>query len=489
MLLLQVLEKRKGAIAWKMLDIKGISPSYCTHKILMEDDYKLVIQPQRRLNPKVQDVVTNEIVKLLDSGMIYPISDSSWVSPIHVVLKKGGMTVVLNDNNELIPSRMVTGWRVCIDYHKLNDATRKDHFPLPFIDQMLERLCGNEYYYFLDSFLGFFQILIAPEDQEKITFTCPYRTFSYQRMPFGLCNAPATFQRCMTTIFHDMVENFMKVFMNDFLVFGNSFDCCLANLDRMLARCEETNLVLNWEKCHFIVKEWIVLGHKIFRAVIEVDRAKIDVIAKLPYPTNVKRVRSFLGHAGFYQRFIKDFSMISKPMTQLLKEKLTVAPIIISPDWNVPFELMCDASDFVVGAVLGQRIDGKFKPIYYASKTLNNAKSITPPLKKNFLQFKQDAKPRLIRWVLLLQGFDIEIKDKKRVENLAVDHLSRLENPNLRTFVEEEIADKFLDEHLMILKTELNEDAPWYAYYVNYIIRKIVPPNWTSEKEEDFSLK
>ncbi|GJS89024.1 putative nucleotidyltransferase, ribonuclease H [Tanacetum coccineum] len=272
--LLQVLEKRKGAIAWKMSDIKGISPSYCTHKILMEDDFKPVIQPQRRLNPKVQDVVKNEIVKLLDSGLIYPISDSSWVSPIHVVPKKGGMTVVLNDNNELIPSRTVTGWRVCIDYRKLNDATRKDHFPLPFIDQMLERLCGNEYYCFLDGFSGFFQIPIAPEDQEKTTFTCPYGTFAYRRMPFGLCNAPATFQRCMMKIFHDMVQEFMEVFMDDFSVFGNSFNCCLANLDRMLARCEETNLVLNWEKCHFMVKEGIVLGHKISGAGIEVDRVK-----------------------------------------------------------------------------------------------------------------------------------------------------------------------------------------------------------------------
>ncbi|GJR48820.1 reverse transcriptase domain-containing protein [Tanacetum coccineum] len=195
MSLLQVLEKHKRAIAWKMSNIKGISPSYCTHKILMEDDYKPVIQPQRRLNPKVQYVMKNEIVKLLDSGLIYPISDSSWVSPIHVVPKKGGMTVVLNDNNELIPSRIVIGWRVCIDYRKLNDATRKDHFPLPFIDKMLERLCGNEYYCFLDGFSRFFQILIALEDQEKTTFTYPYGTFAYRRMPFGLCNAPATFSK------------------------------------------------------------------------------------------------------------------------------------------------------------------------------------------------------------------------------------------------------------------------------------------------------
>ncbi|GKF27823.1 reverse transcriptase domain-containing protein, partial [Tanacetum coccineum] len=164
---------------------------------------------------------------------------------------------------------------------------------------MFERLCGNEYYYFLDGFSV--QIPIAPEDQEKTTFTCLYGTFAYRRMPFGLCNAPATFQRCMTAIFHDMVEDFMEVFMDDFSVFGNSFDCCLANLDRMLARCEETNLVLNWQKCHFMVKEGIVLGHKIFEAGIEVDRAKINLIAKLPYPANVKGVRSFLGHAGFYR--------------------------------------------------------------------------------------------------------------------------------------------------------------------------------------------
>ncbi|GKB15363.1 reverse transcriptase domain-containing protein, partial [Tanacetum coccineum] len=218
--LLQVLEKHKGAIAWKMSDIKGISPSFCTHKIFLEENFKPVIQPQRCLNLKVQDVVKNEIVKLIDSGLIYPISDSPWVSPIHVVLKKGGMTVVLNDNNEPVPSRMVTGWRVCIDYRKLNDATRKDHFPLPFIDQMLERLSGNEFYCFLNGFTRFFQISIAPEDQEKTIF-------AYQRMPFGLYNSPATFQRCMTVIFHDMVEDFMEVFMVDFSVFGNSFNHCL----------------------------------------------------------------------------------------------------------------------------------------------------------------------------------------------------------------------------------------------------------------------
>ncbi|GKB61773.1 reverse transcriptase domain-containing protein, partial [Tanacetum coccineum] len=191
-------------------------------------------------------------------GLIYPISDSPWVSPVHCVPKKGGFTVVENDENELIPTRLVTGWRVCIDYQKLNDATRKDHFPLPFMDQMLERLVGNEYYCFLDGFSGYFQIFIDPQDQEKTTFTCPYGTFAYRRMPFGLCNAPGTFQRCMMAIFHDMIEKTMEVFMDDFSVFGNSFRTCLSHLDKMLKRCEDTNLCLNWEKSHFMVKEGIV---------------------------------------------------------------------------------------------------------------------------------------------------------------------------------------------------------------------------------------
>nr|GFB65540.1 DNA-directed DNA polymerase [Tanacetum cinerariifolium] len=275
----------------------------------MEKDYKPAVQSQRRVNPKIHDVIKKEVIKLLDAGMIYLIFDSSWVSPIHCVPKKGSMTVVANENNELNPTRLVTGWRVCIDYRKLNDATRKDHFSLPFMDQMLERLAKNEFYCFLDGFSGYFQIPIDPQDQEKTTFTCPYGIFAYRRMPFGLCNAPG-----------------------------------------------------------------IVLGHKILKFGIEVDRSKVDVIAKVPHPTTVKGVRSFLGHAGFYRRFIQEFSKIARPMTHLLemetpfvfykkcvdafntlKKKLTEASILVVSDWNLPFELMCDASNFAIGTVSGQQ--------------------------------------------------------------------------------------------------------------------------------------
>nr|GEV41577.1 reverse transcriptase domain-containing protein [Tanacetum cinerariifolium] len=191
--LITILKTHKRAIAWKLFDIKGIDPEFCTHKILMEEDFEPMVQHQRRVNPKIHDVIKQEVLKLLDARLIYPISDSPWVSLVQCVPKRGGFTVVENEENELILTRLVTGWRVCINYRKLNKATHKDHFPLPFMDQMLERLAGNQYYRFLDGFSGYFEIPIDPKDQEKTTFTYPYGTFDYRRMPFRLCNASGTF--------------------------------------------------------------------------------------------------------------------------------------------------------------------------------------------------------------------------------------------------------------------------------------------------------
>ncbi|GKA28935.1 reverse transcriptase domain-containing protein [Tanacetum coccineum] len=461
---LKVLKSHKRAIAWKISDIKGIDPQFY----------------------------------------------SPWVSPVNCMPKKGGMIVVTNEDIELIPTRLVTGWRICIDYRKLNDATRKD--PL-----MLEHLVGNEYYCFLDGFSGYFQTPIDPQDQEKTTFTCPYGTFAYRRMPFGLCNAPGTFKRCMMTIFHDMIEETMEVFMDDFSVFGDSFSSCLSHLDKMLKRCEDTNLVLNWEKCHFMVKEGIVLGHKISKNGIEVDRAKVDVIAKLPYPTTIKGVRSFLGHAGFYRRFIQDFSKIARPMTHLLeketlfifskecieafeilKKKLNASLILVAPDWDLPFEIMGDASDFAVGAVLGQRKTKHFQPIHYASKTMTDAQAHYTTTEKEllvvvyafekfwsylvlsktimytdhsahkYLFAKQDAKPRLLWWILLLQEFDVIIRDKKGAKNLAADHLSRLENPHQGDLEKKEINETFPLETLRMISFHGDSSTPWFADIANY---------------------
>ncbi|GJS31733.1 reverse transcriptase domain-containing protein [Tanacetum coccineum] len=371
--LIKVLKSYKQTIAWKISNITGIDPNFCTQKILMEDDFNTCC-------PTLDKVL----------GLVLCMSYQR--------------KVVTNDNNELIPTRLVMGWRICIDYQKLNDATNKDYFPLSFMDQMLECLAGNEFYCFLDGFSEYFQIPIDPQDQEKTTFTCLYGTFAYRRMPFGLCNALETFQRCMVAIFHDMIKKTMEVFMDDFSVFGDSFSSCLSHLDMMLKRCEDTNLVLNWEKCHFMVKESIVLGHKISKNGIEVDRAKVDIIAKLPPPTTVKGIRSFLGHADFYQRFIQDFSKIAQPMTHLLekessfiflkecmesfeflKNKIIEAPILVAPDWDLPFKIMCDASEFAVGAVLGQRKKNYFQPVHYASQTLSDAQTHYTTTEKELL--------------------------------------------------------------------------------------------------------
>nr|GEZ04408.1 reverse transcriptase domain-containing protein [Tanacetum cinerariifolium] len=490
-----VLKSHKRTIAGKLSDIKGIDPEFCTHKILMEGDFEPVVQHQRRVNPKIYDVIKNEVLKLLDAGLIYPIFDSPWVSPVHCVPKKGGFTVVENEENELIPTRLVTGWRVCIDYRKLNEATRNDHFPLPFMDQMLERLAGNQYYCFLDGFSGYFQIPINPKDQEKTIFTCLYGTFAYRRMPIGLCNAPDMFQRCMMAIFHDMIEKTMEVFMDEFLVFKNSFQTCLSHLEKMLKRCEDTNFCLNLYKSHFMVKEGIVLGHKISKEGIEVDKAKVDVITKLPHPTTIKaRPMTHLleKDTPFY------FSKECVEAFQTLKRKLTEAPILIAPDWDMPFELMCDASDFAIGAVLGQHQDKHFRPIHYASKTMTEAESNYTTTEKEMLAVvyafkkfrsylimnksivytdhsalkylfaKKDSKARLLCWVLLLQEFTFKVIDTKGAENLAVDRLSRLENLHQNVLDPKEINESFPLEILNLVSTRGNSSTSCFADFANY---------------------
>ncbi|GJX35464.1 reverse transcriptase domain-containing protein, partial [Tanacetum coccineum] len=310
----------------------------------------------------------------------------------------------------------------------------------------------------------------------------------------------------MMAIFHDMIEKMMKVFMDDFLVFGNSFGTCLSHLDKMHKWCKDTNLCLNWEKSHFMVKEGIVFGYKISKNGIEVDKAKVDVIAKLPHPTTVKGIRSFLGHTEFYCRFIQDFSKIARLMTRLLekdtsflfskecieafqtlKKKLTEAPILVAPDWDLPFELMCDTSDFAIGAVLGQQKTKHFQPIHYASKTMSDAQAHYTTTEKELLAVvyafdkfrsylvlsksivytdhsalkylfaKQDAKPRLLWWVLLLQEFDIIIRDKKGAKNLAADHLSRLENPHQSVLDKKEINETFPQETLRMSSQQKNK--------------------------------
>ncbi|RDX65936.1 Retrovirus-related Pol polyprotein from transposon 17.6, partial [Mucuna pruriens] len=472
--LLEVLRQHKKAIGWKLSDLPGINPSICMHRILMEEEVKPIRQQQRRLNPTILDVVKKEVTKLLVAGIIYPISD---------IPKKSGMTVMKNQQDELVPTRIQNSWRACIDYRRLNQATRKDHFPLPFINQVLEKLAGKSHYCFLDGFSSYMQINIAPEDQHKTTFTCPFGTFAYTRMPFGLCNAPSTFQHYMTSIFSNLLQDCMEVFMDDFTVCADSFEACLSNLSK-----------------------GIVLGHLVSNRGIEVDKSKIDIITSLPNPTYVREVRSFLGHAGFYRRFIKNFSKLALPLSKLLqkdvefsfdqpcskafqelKDKLTSAPILLVPNWDLPFELMCDASNSALGAVLGQRA-GVGQPVHviaYASRTMDTAQQNYTTTEKELLVIvfvldkfrsyllgskiivfsdhaalryllkKPDAKPRLIR-------------DKKDAENSVADYLSRIEKESELM----PIRDEFPDEQLLHIKSA----TPWFADICNYVATSQFPP-------------
>nr|GEV59848.1 reverse transcriptase domain-containing protein [Tanacetum cinerariifolium] len=387
--LLKVLKSHKQAIAWKISDIKGIDPRFCTHKFLMEDDFKPAVQHQRRVNLKVHEVIKKEVIKLLDAGLIYPIFDSPWVSPVHCVPKKGGMTVVENEDNELIPTR------------------------------------------------------------------------------------------CMMAIFHDMIEKTMEVFMDDFLVFGDSFSSWLSHSDKMLQRCEDTNLVL-------IGRSATLWFRRALSSAKKFPGLRSTELAKLPHPTSpmthlLEKETLF----KFFEECIESFNT--------LKKKLIEAPILVAPYWDLPFEIMCDASDYAVGAVLEQRKTKHFQPIHYASKTMMDAQAhytttekellaIVYDFKKfqpylvlsktivytdhsalKYLLAKQDAKSRLLRWILLLQEFDVIIRDRKGAENLAADHLSRLENPYQDELEKKEITETFPLETLGMIAFRGDSSTSWIA--------------------------
>ncbi|XP_071926075.1 uncharacterized protein [Coffea arabica] len=335
--LVRILMEHKEAIGWSIADIKGISSSLCMHRIRLEGDAKPVRQAQRRLNPLMMEVVKKEILKLLEVGIIFAISDSPWVSPVQVVPKKAGVTVEENQEGDMVPVRKATGWRQCIDYRRLNSVTKKDHFPLAFIDQMVERLAGRVYYCFLDGCSG-----------------APLFKLLQKDMPFDFTNE------------------------------------CKVAFDK-------------------------------------------------------------------------------------LKESLTSPPVIQPPDWNLPFEIMCDASDYAVGAVLGQRIGRAPHAIYYASRALSGAQLNYSTMEKELLAVVF-ALEKFRSYLLGAREFDLEIRDKSGAENLVADHLSRL----LTNQEDMQLRESFPEEQLLVI----HSSAPWYADIVNFLVTSELPAGWSKAKRD-----
>eukprot|EP00253_Pinus_taeda_P025855 PITA_25855 len=413
--LIHILTKYKDTFAWDYPDMKGIDPQLCTHHIYIENDARPVRQPQRRLNPHLKEVVKVELQKLSDVNFIYPISDSKWVSPLVVVPKKNGK------------------WIICVDYRELNKETQKDHFPFPFIDQVLDTLAGKKFFSFLDGFNGYNQIQIAPEDQDKTTFTCPWETFAYRVLTFGLCNAPATFQRAIPRIFADLINEGLEVYMDDFTPYRDQFDPALETLEKVLQ-----------QKCE----------------------------------------RAFNN----------------------LKKLVSTAPVLWGPKWDFPFQILSDASDTAIGVVLGQEEDRKPYAIYYISKNISPSELNYTITEKEFLVVihainkfrhyitrylvilytdysaikylvnKPVTNGRITRWLILLQEFDITIKDRPGKENPVADFLSRMTKPVDAAAVE----DQFPDEHLFVVAVQ----TPWYADVANYLVVGKLPKHLTPNERK-----
>ena len=456
----KLLQESSDVFAWSPSDLTRIPSALGEHQIDLVSGAAPVRQRQYRLNPRYSLMVKEEIDRLLEAGFIYPVSNSEWVSPIVVVPKKVGA-----DGKVKI--------RVCQDFQKLNAATKKDYFPLPFTDIILDHVAGQECYSFLDGFSGYNQVFIRAEDQLKTTFTTEWGTFAFNRMPFGLCNAPGTFQRLMMDIFQDFLRHFLEVFIDDFAIFSIRSEH-LGFLKKTFERCRETNLKLHPGKCFLGMDSGVLLGHIVSKKGLEVDMEKVRAILTLAPPTCVREIRGFLGCVGYYRRFIDGYARKAIPLTELLKKdvefslnperqwafeelKLTLAkaPVLSPPDWKKEFHVTLDAFGWCLGAILWQyEEDKRESPVYYASRQMSLAErkyttterealAVIYACKKfrhyllgyriifhtdhdslKYLVNKPDLSGRIARWILL-QEFNYEVVVKSGKSNSNADYLSR----------------------------------------------------------------
>ena len=499
--------------AWSYTNLKGMPPEIVQHTIPLFLDTKPIRQLQRRMNPRMQLIVKAELERLLQAGFIKPVEITDWISPMVLVKKKNGKI------------------HVCIDYRALNKQMLKDHFPLPFINIILDEVVGHKLYTFMDGYSGYNQISIAPEDHHKTAFITPWGPFIYVVMPFGLCNALSAFQRVMSFAFSDLLHKSMTIFIDDFSTHSSATkhhhwvrEC--------LIRCRRTGIAVNPDKLYLAVKKGILLGHIVSQEGTEPDPAKVEAITELKPPTDIKGIQQVFGHIGWYRSRINDYATAALPLTNLLrkeskfewtpeyqkgfdelKRQLTTYPVLRpldwdQPDWDQPDweHVYCDASAVVVGSALCQlaKDGGRDHPITFVSKQLINAErnyttterealAMVFSVKKyrhylcinkviffvdhmalRYLVNKPDLSGRLARWILLLTKFDYTIQYKPGKMHLQADHLSRL-STEAGT---EEMDDEFPDGQLFAM-----QKAPlWYSYITEFLSTQVFPTNLDRNK-------
>ena len=439
------------------------------HEIPVVDETP-VSQPYRRIPPNQYKEVKMHISELLKKGVIQE-SSSSYASPIVLVRKPDGSL------------------RLCVDYRRLNSKTRRDAFPLPRIEESLDALSGAEFFSTIDLASGYHQVAVHEKDRDKTAFTTPFGLYEYLRMPFGLCNAPATFQRLMQATMSDLAFQIVLIYLDDLLVFSPTFQDHLLRLETVLKRLRETGLKVKVEKCHFLQPEVRFLGHQVSAQGIGTDPEKISAVKLWPVPSTVKELRSFLGFCSYYRRFIEGFSQIAGPLHDVvtacvkessqaranqlfrsawtpqclqafehLKEKLTSAPTLGYADFTLPFILETDASILGLGAVMYQEQGGRKTVIAYASRRLRGAEkndqnyssmklellALKWAVTEKFRSYLLGSKFTIItdnnplchlhtanlgaiqqRWVAQLSVFDFDVKYRPGRCNTAADALSR----------------------------------------------------------------
>lgn len=431
------------------------------HNIVTAPMQMPIRQQPRRRNPHQATIEQDEINKMLAAGVITH-SHSPWASPTVLVRKSDG------------------SWRFCVDYRKLNMITVSDTYALPRIDDILDRLGGQHLFSTLDMQAGYWQIPMATEDAAKTAFHGPHGLYEFQRMPFGLKNAPATFQRTMDFVLAGLLNEHCWVYLDDIIVASTNFDQHVRDLQQVFDSLRSAGFMLKLSKCHFAKSSLKFLGHVISKEGVTVDPDKVSALSQMPKPTNVTEVRSFIGGASYFRRFIRDFASIAKPLTDLTKadtpflwtsecetafttllSQLSTAPILAYPDWTQPFTLATDASYSGLGACLTQCIDGIERPVLFASRKLSDEetryavteiegaavvwafkllrpyllgkpfKLITDHIALRSWLTKTNLGGRLARWSLILQEFDFTVEYRKGAHHGNADMLSRLPQPDV----------------------------------------------------------